>query len=84
MVNKGKTKNALAAKKLKGERVGHIPFGFQLTEGNRIELNPAEQDVLKQIRELRLSGMSIREIAKELNDRGIFNRNGNKWIQLCG
>jgi DNA invertase Pin-like site-specific DNA recombinase len=69
----------MAAKKLKGERVGHIPFGFQLAEGNRIEPNPIEQAILAQIRELRLSGMSIREIAKELNDRGIFNRNGNKW-----
>ncbi len=76
---RGRTKSAMAAKKLKGERVGHIPFGFQLAEGNRIEPNPIEQAILSQIRELRLSGMSIRDIAKELNDRGIFNRNGNKW-----
>lgn len=76
---RGRTKSAMAAKKLKGERVGHIPFGFQLAEGNRIEPNPIEQAILAQIRELRLRGMSIRKIAKELNDRGIFNRNGNKW-----
>ena len=74
-----RTKVAMAAKKLKGERIGHIPFGFQLAEGNRIEINPIEQDILNQIKELRLQGMSIREIAKEMNDRGIFNRNGNKW-----
>jgi DNA invertase Pin-like site-specific DNA recombinase len=76
---RGRTKSAMAAKKLKGERVGHIPFGFQLAEGNRIEPNQTEQAILAQIRELRLSGMSIREIAKELNDRGTFNRNGNRW-----
>jgi len=76
---RGRTKSAMAAKKLKGERVGHIQFGYQLAEGNRIELNPAEQAILIQIRELRMSGMSIREIAKELNDREIFNRNGSRW-----
>ena len=76
---RGRTKSAMAAKKLRGERVGHIPFGFQLAEGNRIEPSPEEQAILSQIRELRLSGMSIREIARELNDRGIFNRNGNRW-----
>jgi hypothetical protein len=69
----------MAAKKLKGERVGHIPFGFQLADGNRIEENPGEQAILSQIKELRLSGLSIRKIATELNQRGIFNRNGNKW-----
>lgn len=74
-----RTKSAMAAKKLKGERVGHIPFGFQLAEGNRIEPNPAEQDILSQIGALRLTGMSIRDIAKELNHRRIFNRNGNRW-----
>jgi len=76
---RGRTKSAMAAKKVKGERVGHIPFGFQLAEGNRIEPNPTEQAILSQIRELRIARMSIREIAKELNDRGIFNRNGKKW-----
>lgn len=76
---RGRTKSAMAAKKLKGERVGHIPFGFQLCDGNRIELNPVEQGILAQIRELRLRGMSIRDIAKELNNREIFNRNGNRW-----
>jgi site-specific DNA recombinase len=76
---KGRTKSAMAAKKARGERVGHIPFGFQLAEGNRIEKNSTEQAILSQIRELRIRGLSIREIATELNHCGIFNRNGNRW-----
>lgn len=76
---RGRTKSAMVAKKLKGERVGHIPFGFQLGKNNLIELNPEEQDVLDQIQELRLKRMSIRQIAKKLNNYRIFNRNGNKW-----
>lgn len=76
---RGRTKSAMAAKKVKGERVGHIPFGHQLADGNKIEPNAREQDILNQIRDLRIKGLSMREIAKELNDRGTFNRNGNKW-----
>lgn len=76
---KGRTKSAMAAKKARGERVGHIPFGFQLANGNRIEECPVEQEILAQIKDLRSRGLSIRKIATELNQRGIFNRNGNKW-----
>ena len=74
-----RTKSAMQAKKLKGERVGHIQFGCRVVEGNRIEPDQEEQAILAQIRELHLRGLSIRKIAKELNDRGIFNRNGNRW-----
>jgi DNA invertase Pin-like site-specific DNA recombinase len=74
-----RTKAAMQKKKDAGKRVGYIPFGFQLAEGNRIEKCPKEQAILAQIKELRSSGLSIREIATELNYRGIFNRNGNKW-----
>ncbi len=76
---RGRTRDAMAAKKARGERVGYIPFGFQLAEGNRIEESPAEQAILAQIKELRTEGHSIRQIANELNQRQIFNRNGNKW-----
>jgi site-specific DNA recombinase len=75
-----RTKRALSAKKEKGERVGHIQFGYKLaTDGVHIEKDPKEQSILLQIRELRLCGMSIREIATELNKREIFNRGNRRW-----
>ena len=74
-----RTKDAMAAKKARGERTGFVPFGFQLCDGNKIELNPHEQGILQQIRDLRLQGMSGRKIAAELNRRGIFNRGGALW-----
>ncbi len=80
MVIKTRTKAAMQAKKARGERVGYIPFGHRLSEnGINIELDEQEQSILAQIKKLRLSGLSIRQIATELNLRGIFNRNGNKW-----
>ena len=74
-----RTKSAMAAKKARGERVGHIPFGFKIGEGKLLEPNPEEQAILSKIRELRIEGMSMREIAEQLNQRGIFNREQRKW-----
>jgi DNA invertase Pin-like site-specific DNA recombinase len=77
---KSRTKAALSAKKSRGERVGHIPFGFQLADdGIHIETNELEQNILTQMRELRSKGLSIRNIAEEMNQREAFNRGQAKW-----
>lgn len=77
---RARTKAALAAMKRDGKRVGHIPFGFRLAQdGIHLEESPEEQDILKQMNELRATGLSIREIAKALNERGAFNRGLSKW-----
>lgn len=75
-----RTRKALQAKKVKGERVGHIPFGYRLADdGVRLEKDEAEQEILRQMSELRALGLSIRKIADELNKRGAFNRGESKW-----
>lgn len=77
---KSRTKAALRAKKDRGERVGHIPFGYRLAyDGIHLEENELEQSVLKQIKELRVEGFSIREIAEEMNKREAFNRGNSTW-----
>lgn len=77
---KSRTKAALQAMKRDGKRVGHIPFGYQLAQdGIHLEESPEEQDILRQMSELRRSGLSIRDIATALNERGAFNRGLSKW-----
>jgi DNA invertase Pin-like site-specific DNA recombinase len=77
---KWRTKNALKAKKDRGERVGHIPFGYKLGEdGIHLEPDPNELSILEQIFDLRKEGLSTRKIAEEMNQRGAFNRGGGKW-----
>jgi len=77
---KSRTKAALQAMKRDGKRVGHIPFGFQLAQGGvYLEESPQEQDILRQMSELRAEGLSIRDIADALNERNAFNRGGRKW-----
>jgi DNA invertase Pin-like site-specific DNA recombinase len=77
---RARTKAALQAMKRDGKRVGHIPFGFRLAQdGVYLEESPEEQDILRQMRELRAEGLSIREIANSLNERNAFNRGQAKW-----
>lgn len=76
---KKRTKAALAVKKSKGERVGHIPFGYRLAADEiHLEVDENEQNIIRLMGELQKSGMSIREIAENLNSRNIFNR-GSTW-----
>lgn len=75
-----RTKAALQAKKERGERVGHIPFGYRLSnDGVHIEKDDLEQSILSQMSELRADGLSIRAIAVELNKREAFNRGLSLW-----
>ena len=79
LIIKARTRAALQAKKTRGERVGHIPFGSRLAaDGKHLEPCEYEQGILRQIRGLRESGLSLRLVADELNARGLTNR-GNAW-----
>lgn len=72
-----RTTTAMQFKKSKGERVGSVTYGYSL-DGDNVTLieHPAEQDVIRQARELKESGLSLRAIATELNRRGFNARNG--------
>lgn len=80
---RARTKSAMAAKRAAGERVGEIPFGWDLGADGKLVANPAEQLVIEKIRACRDAGMSLRKIAAILTDaatptkRGIVRWNHN-------
>ena len=74
-----RTRDAMRHKRANGERVGTIPFGFRMAEDGRLEEDPAEQDVLARMRELKAAGRTVREIADELNRQGYTTRRGTAW-----
>jgi len=79
-----RTKQALKAKRAKGERTGgSIPFGYDVdTQGETQILipNQAEQATIKEIMTERTQGASIRLIADKLNDK---QANGKAWHQTA-
>ena len=70
----------VAHKRSKGERIGQVPFGYDLAEdGVRLITNDAEQSILEDIRELRASGLSLRDIATQLNTLKLPTKKGGEW-----
>jgi len=76
------TRAAMAQKKKRGEYTGgNVPFGFNLAQdGSTLVPNDAERAVIKSVRVLRAEGLSLRQIATNLEKRGILTKQGrSKW-----
>jgi hypothetical protein len=70
----------MAHKRANGQRVGTIPFGYRIAgDGRSLEEEPAEQDILARIHELKAVGHTTRQIADELNRQGYVTRRGTAW-----
>lgn len=77
------TKAAMAVKKGKGERVGAIPYGYQLADdGKTLMAHEGEQAVIAVIRSLRAEGLTLAAIAAELEARGLSARDGGRWYPM--
>lgn len=76
-----RTTTAMSHKKRNGERVGKVPFGYDLAaDGVQLVPNAAEQAVLELVNQLHAAGESMRKIAAELTRRGIGTKDGrSEW-----
>lgn len=75
-----RTRDAMRHKKASGERVGTLPYGHQVAaDGVSLESNAAEQNVIRLIGELAARGRSTRQIAADLNVRGLTTRRRTQW-----
>lgn len=75
-----RTKTALQHKKAQGQRVGSIPYGFRLgSDGQALEADGAETEVVKAVRELDAAGLSLRSIAARLEAQGYRARSGGAF-----
>jgi DNA invertase Pin-like site-specific DNA recombinase len=75
-----RTRDALQHKRSQGERVGNIAFGYRLSADRKhVEPDAGEQAVLREIRQLRGSGISLRRIASTLNGQALTTRRGTPW-----
>jgi len=80
-----RTTAALQHKRAKGERVGKVPFGFDLADdGVNLIPNDTEQRCINDIETLRAKGYSLRSIAGELTRRNITTKEGNStWTHTA-
>ena len=76
---RARTKEALDAKRARGECVGTVPYGYDRV-GNMMVNNDAEQARIEKIMSMRVQGgLEAREIADTLNLHGIKAKNGGLW-----
>lgn len=79
-----RTQLGMRQKKTRGERVGKVPFGFDLADdGVKLVPNANEQEVIGLIRELRDRGLSYRKIADHLNAQSIPSKEGGEWLHTA-
>ncbi len=77
-----RTRSAMAVKKSNGQRIGAVPLGFDLADdGTTLVLNEREHAVIGEVQTMKASGMTLREIAIALTERGVPTKTGksNKW-----
>ncbi len=73
-----RTREIIARKRAKGERVGHAPFGYTYKDKKLVAVAD-ELDTVRIIREQREKGLSYHKIARFLNDRKIVSKRGGIW-----
>ncbi len=72
-----RTKDALAAKKRKGERAGGLPWGFTVDkDGKKLIPEPHEQAATRRAGALRATGLSLRDIERAMKREGYTARTG--------
>lgn len=94
LIGKARTKAALRAKRVRGERAGRIPYGYTLAAATAsparskkaknpiaLEAVPAQLAIVKRIKEQRASGLTLRSIASQLTSEGIPTATGNATWQ---
>ena len=58
--------------------IGRTPFGYNRSNGE-LSTNEAEQEAIRRIKHLKSNGSSLREIAREMNERSIPTKNNGVW-----
>lgn len=77
---RSRTRQALAVKRSRGERIGQIPYGYQLgADGLHLEEAPQEQQAIELLLSLRRAGLSLRRIAAALNAQAPGAARGSRW-----
>jgi DNA invertase Pin-like site-specific DNA recombinase len=75
-----RTRDAMHHKRAKGERVGTVPFGYQVAaDGVQLEADAVEQAVLARMQGLQAAGYTTRQIAADLTREGLTTRRGTPW-----
>ena len=72
------TRNALQARKERGDVYSRVPFGYRAQAGKLVPVDE-EQLVVAEIKSMKAEGMTLMAIADDLNQRGIVGKRGGRY-----
>jgi site-specific DNA recombinase len=79
-----RTRSALNVKKANGQRVGTMPYGYDLADdGVTLVPNEAEQAVVATMKAMRASGATLEAIAEQLTARGVPTKKARARWSHC-
>jgi DNA invertase Pin-like site-specific DNA recombinase len=74
-----RTKMAMAHKRSRHEHTGgNVPYGYKIV-GHGLEQDPDEQRAITVAMEMRVLGITLRDIGKKLTEMGFKTRKGGAW-----
>ena len=76
-----RTSEALSRLREDGRVYGPVPYGFD-RDGDLLVKNESEERVVRQILEMRSSGVSYRKIAAWLNAEAVPAKRGGQWSPM--
>jgi len=77
-----RTKSAMAVKRANGQRIGAVPYGFDLAhDGRTLIPSDAEQIIIADIRAMRADRFTLERIAETLTENGVPTKTGKatRW-----
>jgi len=60
---------------------GQAPYGTRLDDNRRLEPDPTERDVLRDVAQRLLRGDPMRKVLLWMNEQGLTTRRGNPWTR---
>ena len=75
-INAERTRDAMAARRAQGKKIGAVPFGFSEDAEGKLVHNAREREMFEQLSLMRLEGVSYQKIGEELREQGFLNRRG--------
>jgi len=77
-----RTRSALGVKRANGQRIGTVPYGFDLADdGTTLIENPVEQATIADVKAMRSRGRKLKQIAADLTARNVPTKTGKsvRW-----
>ena len=75
-----RVRESMSIRALEGRALGRPPYGYRIGPSGRLELYPSEAQVVRMIfRMYTRYGLGLRQIVRDLNQRGLMTRRGGSW-----